>query len=111
MGINNKVNYLTKNLREKNKKGEITDSKRKFKIIKNNGDKNKKINDYKKSKKIELFPLIKNTDTLAIKNNNFKLFLKNYRFKFHSFDNLNNPKQNIENENKRKNSDISKNIN
>ena len=111
MGINNKVNYLTKNLREKNKKGEITDSKRKFKIIKNNGDKNKKINDYKKSKKIELFPLIKNTDTLAIKNNNFKLFLNNYRFKFHSFDNLNNPKKKIENENKRKNNDISKNIN
>ena len=109
--VNNNVNYLTKNLREKNKKGEITDSKRKFKIIKNNGDKNKKINDYKKSKKIELFPLIKNTDTLAIKNNNFKLFLNNYRFKFHSFDNLNNPKKNIENENKRKNNDISKNIN
>ena len=106
-----KDNYLTKNLRKKNKKGEITDSKRKFKKIKNNVDKNIRINDYKKSKKIELFQLIKNTDTLAIKNNNFKLFLKNYRFKFHSFDNLNNPKQNIENENKRKNSDISKNIN
>ena len=111
MVINNKFNYLTKNLREKNKKGEITDSKRKFKKIKNNRDKNIKINDYKKSKKIELFPLIKNTDTLAIKNNNFKLFLNNYRFKFHSFDNLNNPKKNIENENKRKNNDISKNIN
>ena len=95
--ISNKLNGDSK---RKNEKIRITDINQNYlkkanyqgKYIDN---KNIKIKDFKKSKKMQLFFSIKNADTLTIKNNNFKSFHNNYINKFHSFENLNNQKNNL----------------